>query len=203
MAGIHGYSRALACSAATCMCEIIVGKSAKAIYNVRPMGEIGNNLMIDEKDARILEILQQDGRMTNVELARRVELTPSATLERVRKLEERGLVKGYRAVLDPHALGLGLVAFIFVRVDERDDVVGSAEATAEALAELPSVQELHHLAGEDCFLLKVRARDTDDLYRILRDELGQFKSIRSTRTTIVLKTVKESGLLPLDRVKGE
>jgi Lrp/AsnC family transcriptional regulator, leucine-responsive regulatory protein len=154
---------------------------------------------IDEKDARILEILQNDGRTTNVELARTVELTPSATLERVRKLEERGFIKGYTALLEPLAMGLGLVAFIFVRVDERDDITIKAEKTAEALAQLPSVQELHHLAGEDCFLLKVRARDTDDLYRILRDEIGQFKGIRGTRTTIVLKTVKESSQLTVKR----
>ncbi len=152
-------------------------------------------IMIDEKDAKILDILQQDGRATNVEMSKAVELTPSATLERVRKLEERGLIKGYTALLDPHALDLGLVAFIFVRVDERDDVTIHAEKTAEQLAALPAVQELHHLAGEDCFLVKVRARDTDDLYRILRDELGQFKAIRSTRTSIVLKTVKESSRL--------
>jgi Lrp/AsnC family transcriptional regulator, leucine-responsive regulatory protein len=155
--------------------------------------------MLDEKDARILEILQKDGRTTNVELARAVELTPSATLERVRKLEERGLIKGYTALLDPHALGLGLVAFIFARVDDRDDQLGNAESTAEALSGMPSVLELHHLAGEDCFLIKVRARDTDDLYRILRDELGRFKSIKSTRTTIVLKSVKETTLLLVGR----
>lgn len=148
--------------------------------------------MIDEKDARILELLQKDGRMTNVDIARAVELTPSATLERVRKLEERGFIKGYTAVLDPHALGLGMVAFIFVRVDDINDVLGGTEQTAEELAALPSVQELHHLAGEDCFLVKVRARDTDDLYRILKEEFGPFKAIRSTRTTIVLKTVKET-----------
>ena len=153
--------------------------------------------MFDDKDRRILEILQQDGRVTNVELARTVELTPAATAERVRKLEERGVLKGSTALLDPHAVGLGLLAFIFMRVDDRDDVVGSAEVTAEALAALPSVLELHHLAGEDCFLLKVRARDTDDLYRILRDDFGPFKAIRGTRTTIVLKTVKETTRLPL------
>ena len=157
---------------------------------------------MDEKDLRILEMLQRDGRATNVELARAVELTPSATLERVRKLEERGFIRGYTARLDPHALGLGLVAFIFVRVDDRDDVVGRSETTAEALAALPSVQELHHLAGEDCFLIKVRARDTDDLYRILRDEFGRFKAIRSTRTTIVLKTVKETAQLSVARGDG-
>jgi Lrp/AsnC family leucine-responsive transcriptional regulator len=155
--------------------------------------------MLDEKDARILEVLQKDGRTTNVELARAVELTPSTTLERVRKLEERGLIKGYTAILDPHALDLGLVAFIFVRVDDRDDILGRAESTAEALSQLPSVLELHHLAGEDCFLLKVRARDTDDLYRMLRDDIGRFKTIRATRTTIVLKSVKETTRLPLGR----
>jgi Lrp/AsnC family leucine-responsive transcriptional regulator len=155
--------------------------------------------MLDERDAKILELLQKDGRTTNVELARAVELTPSATLERVRKLEERGLIKGYAAILDPHALDLGLVAFIFVRVDDRDDLVGRSENTAEALSQLPSVLELHHLAGEDCFLLKVRARDTDDLYRILRDDLGRFKAVRATRTTIVLKTVKETTRLPFGR----
>lgn len=158
---------------------------------------------MDEKDERILEILQRDGRMTNVELARAVELTPSATLERVRKLEERGLIKGYMALLDPLALGLGLVAFIFARVDDAHDVVGEAENAAEVLAALPSVLELHHLAGEDCFLLKVRARDTDDLYRVLKEELGRCKCIRSTRTTIVLKTVKESPRLALGRRAAE
>ena len=158
--------------------------------------------MLDDKDAKILEILQKDGRAANVDLARAVELTPSATSESVRKLEERGLIKGYTAILDPHALGLGLVAFVFIRVEDPEDLIGRAEGTAEALSALPSVLELHHLAGEDCFLVKVRARDTDDLYRILRDELGPFKQIRSTRTTIVLKTVKESTGLPLDREVG-
>lgn len=158
--------------------------------------------MIDEKDARILEALQRDGRMTNVELARAAELTPSATLERVRKLEERGLIRGYMALLDPQILELGLLAFIFVRVDDRDDVLGQADDTAESLAALPSVQELHHLAGEDCFLIKVRARDTDDLYRILKEEFGRFKTIRSTRTTIVLKTVKETPRLAVSEKGG-
>ncbi|HVG38548.1 MAG TPA: Lrp/AsnC family transcriptional regulator [Pyrinomonadaceae bacterium] len=158
--------------------------------------------MLNEKDEKILEILQRDGRTTNVELARLVELTPSATLERVRKLEEKGFIKGYSAALDPQALGLGLLAFIFVRADENENLFAGVEGTAGALAALPSVQEVHHLAGEDCFLVKVRARDTDDLYRVLKEEFGRFKAIRSTRTTIVLKTVKESSHLPVMRGKG-
>src|SRR5918997_325667 len=158
--------------------------------------------MLDEKDEKILELLQRDGRTTNVELARVVELTPSATLERVRKLEERGFIRGYSADLDAQALGLGLLAFIFVRADDTAEVFAGAEGTAEGLSALPSVQEVHHLAGEDCFLVKVRAQDTDDLYRVLKEEFGRFKSIRSTRTTIVLKTVKESARLPVNRSRG-
>jgi Lrp/AsnC family transcriptional regulator, leucine-responsive regulatory protein len=158
--------------------------------------------MLDEKDEKILEILQRDGRTTNVELARLVELTPSATLERVRKLEDRGFIQGYAAAVDPHAVDLGLLAFIFVRADDDPDTFAGEEGTAEGLAALPSVQEVHHLAGEDCFLVKVRARDTDDLFRVLKEEFGRFKSIRSTRTTIVLKTVKESQRLPVKRKRG-
>lgn len=158
--------------------------------------------MIDEKDVRILDFLQKNGRASNVELARAVELTPSATLERVRKLEERGLIKGYMALIDPHAIDLGLLAFIFVRVDEKDDLLNEADSTANAMAALPSVQELHHIAGEDCFIVKVRARDTDDLYRILKEDFGKFKTIRSTRTTIVMKTVKETARLPLGNKEG-
>ena len=131
--------------------------------------------------------------ITNVELAR----VRTRLRDRSGQKLEGGLIKGYMATLDPRALDLGLVAFIFVRVDEMNDIFGESDRTAEALAALPSVQELHHLAGEDCFLVKVRARDTDDLYRVLKEEFGQFKSIRSTRTTIVLKTVKETSRLPV------
>ncbi|HEV7376032.1 MAG TPA: Lrp/AsnC family transcriptional regulator [Pyrinomonadaceae bacterium] len=154
--------------------------------------------VMDEKDEKILELLQEDGRMSNVDLARAVEMTPSAMLERVRKLEERGLIKGYMALIDPHALELGLLAFIFVRVAD-EYALEQSERTADGLAALPSVLEVHHLAGEDCFLVKVRARDTDDLYRILKEEFEQFKNIRSTRTTIVLKTVKETPRLAIKR----
>ena len=154
---------------------------------------------MDKKEKQILELLQKDGRMSNVDLARAVELAPSAMLERVKKLEERGLIKGYAALIDPHAVGLGLVAFIFVRVDDINDELGEADRTADALAELACVLELHHLAGEDCFLVKVRARDTVDLYRILKEEFGKFRNIRSTRTTIVLNTVKETQCLAVKR----
>jgi Lrp/AsnC family leucine-responsive transcriptional regulator len=153
---------------------------------------------IDDKDLEILSMLQSNGRITNADIARGIALAPSAVLERVRKLEARGAVRSYEARLDPRVLDLGLLAFVFVRAEER---VGERE-TAQRLADLPEVQEVHHIAGEDCYLVKVRARDTEALGRLLRERFGAIPSLRSTRTTIVLETVKESSRLPLPELAG-
>jgi Lrp/AsnC family leucine-responsive transcriptional regulator len=147
--------------------------------------------MIDELDNKILNIIQKNARIPNAEIARQVDMAPSAVLERIRKLEERGIIMGYEARLNAEALGLGLVAFIFVRTD---DQVGGL-ATARQIAKIPEVQEVHDVAGEDCYLVKVRVRDTRHLMKVMREHLGKMKSIRSTRTTIVLETIKESGKL--------
>jgi Lrp/AsnC family leucine-responsive transcriptional regulator len=148
---------------------------------------------MDGTTLEILNILQSDARTPNAEIARRVGLAPSAVHERVRKLEERGIVRGYSARLDPRPLGLGLLAFVFVKAEER---VGSDD-TAEQLAAIPEVQEVHHIAGEDCFIVKVRAADTESLGVLLRDRMGRLPTVRSTRTTIVLHTVKEDPSLPI------
>jgi Lrp/AsnC family transcriptional regulator, leucine-responsive regulatory protein len=148
--------------------------------------------MIDETDLRILEILQENARTANAEIARQVGMAPSAVLERVRKLEERGVIQGYNARVDPGALGLDLTAFVFVRADER----AGAPTTAHRLAEIPEVQEVHHVAGEDCFLAKVRVQGTKALGRLLQEKIGAIDTIRSTRSTIVLDTIKETCVLP-------
>lgn len=148
---------------------------------------------IDDTDLHILALLQENARISNAEVARQVGLAPSATLERMRKLEARGLVRDYVARIDPRPLGYGLLAFVFVRSDER---IGEPE-TARRLAEIPQVQEVHHIAGEDCYLVKVRAADPEQLGRLLRERFGAIPSVRSTRTTIVLETVKECPRLPL------
>jgi Lrp/AsnC family transcriptional regulator, leucine-responsive regulatory protein len=149
--------------------------------------------MIDSIDARILTILQENARIPNAEIARQVGLAPSAVFERIRKLEERGTIEGYTIRTNARNLGLGLLCFMFVRSDER----GGGVETAERLAAIPEVLEVHHVAGEDCFLVKVRTEDTDALGRLLREKLGRIKSITSTRTTIVLDTVKETGIIPV------
>jgi Lrp/AsnC family leucine-responsive transcriptional regulator len=150
---------------------------------------------IDAVDLQILEILQSNARETQADIARAIGLAPSAVLERMRKLEARGVLRGYTADVAPRTLGLNLLAFVAVRSDELtvDDRV------ARALADVPEVLEVHHVAGEDCYLLKVRARDAEHLGQLLRTRFGRIPGVRSTRTTIVLETVKETSRLPIPR----
>ena len=155
--------------------------------------------MIDDIDGKILSILQNDARTSNAEIARRLAMAPSAILERIRKLETRGFIEGYEARLNPKALEMGLLAFIYVRADER---IGS-RVIGDELAMIPEVQEVHHIAGEDCYLLKVRVADTNALSDLLRQRLGPIDAIRSTRTTIVLSTIKETAQIPLPSTEKE
>jgi Lrp/AsnC family leucine-responsive transcriptional regulator len=151
--------------------------------------------MLDATDLKILEILQADARTANTEIARQVGLVPSAVLERIRRLEKKGIIEGYTARVNPKALGLGLAAYVAVRVDGR---AGDQETAARALAKVPEVLEVHYVAGEDCLLVKVRAAGTEELGQLLRDRFGKISTIKSTRTTIVLGTLKETSALPVN-----
>ena len=153
--------------------------------------------ILDEVDARILEILQENARTTQADIAKTVGLAPSAVLERIRKLEARRAIREYVAAIDPHVTNRALLAFVAVRTNE----YGPEQTSAKALAEIPDVLEIHHVAGEDCFLLKVRARDAEQLGQLLRKKIGAVPGVTSTRTTIVLETVKETSRIPI--VRGE
>ena len=155
--------------------------------------------MINDIDKQILKILQENARTSNAEIARQVGMAPSAILERIRKLEERGVIQGYGVRLNGRALGLGLLAFVLVRTDE----LSVEDEAAQQLAKMPEVLEVHHIAGEDCFLVKVRTADTEALGRLLREQISAIESVRSTRTTIVLHTAKETEALPVPEVLQE
>lgn len=150
---------------------------------------------IDEVDARILEILQENARTTQSDIAKAIGLAPSAVLERIRKLEAKGIVREYVAHVDPHVCNRALLAYVAVRTNE----YGVEQPSAKALAAIPEVLEIHHVAGEDCFLLKVRARDAEHLGQMLRRQIGNVPGVTSTRTTIVLETVKETSRVPIVR----
>jgi Lrp/AsnC family leucine-responsive transcriptional regulator len=149
---------------------------------------------MNDSDIQILKILQGNARTSNAEIARRIGLAPSAVLERIRKLESRGLIAGYTARLNARALGRGLCAFVFVRLDGK---AGEVEA-AQRIARVPETLEVHHVAGEDCFLVKVRISDTEALGKLLSHTFGAIPHVRSTRTTIVLETAKETTAISLD-----
>jgi Lrp/AsnC family leucine-responsive transcriptional regulator len=148
--------------------------------------------MINEIDAKILNIIQKDARITNAEIARQVGLAPSAVLERIRKLEERGVIQSYAAKIAPAEAGFNLTAFVAVRTHE------CCSETDKFLAEIPEVLEVHDVAGEDSYLLKVRAKSTEDLARLLRERLKNVPNVASTKTTIVLQTIKETIALPIE-----
>jgi Lrp/AsnC family leucine-responsive transcriptional regulator len=150
--------------------------------------------MFDERDRRILSFLQENARLSNAEIARALGIAASAVLERIRKLERSGAIRGYSARLDPETLDAGLLAFVFVQADERV----SDESAAERMAALPEVQEVHHVAGEDTYLVKVRCASTAALGKLLREQFGAIASVRRTRTTIVLGSRKETLALPVD-----
>jgi Lrp/AsnC family leucine-responsive transcriptional regulator len=149
--------------------------------------------MNDDIDGKIMAILQEDARIPNAEIARRLGMAPSAILERIRKLESRGAILSYETRLNPRAINATFLAFIFVRTESicGDNEVGTA------LAAIPEAQEVHNVAGEDCYLVKARVASPEALGRLLRERIGAIPSVRSTRSTIVLETLKETTRLPV------
>lgn len=141
---------------------------------------------LNDIDRQIIRSLLEDASKSKAEIARSVGLTPNAVFERLRKLDERRVIQGYAVRLDPQALGSKLLAFVFVAESKP---VRTAK-TGPRLAQLPNIEEVHRVAGRDCFLLKVRAADTDELTRIL-DEIGEIESVSAVETTIVLETFLE------------
>lgn len=150
--------------------------------------------MIDDIDRSILTLLQENARISNAEIARRVGMASSAIFGRIRKLEEAGVIQGYTTRIDPDAVGCGLVAFVRIQTGEG----ARLPDTAPHLKAIPEVREVHRVVGEDCFFVKVRVRDTDALASLLDDVISPIDAVASTRTTIVLNTVKEDMALPLE-----
>jgi Lrp/AsnC family leucine-responsive transcriptional regulator len=154
------------------------------------------NVTLDNTDIHILQLMQKNARISNADLARELNMAPSAVLERVKKLEQKKIITGYFAQINPAAVHQKLLAFIFIRSSEG---FTCSSKTAQALSKIPEVQEVHHVAGEDCFLVKVRTEDSASLMELMRDSLKKIPNIASTKTTIVLETVKEQQQLVIEK----
>jgi len=150
---------------------------------------------LDPVDRRLLGALQEDGRISNAELARRCNLSPAASFERVRRLRERGVITGYAALIDPAKVGRGLMIFVEVLLDRTTGDM--FEAFAETVRRQPEVLECHMVAGGFDYLIKARVGDMDAYRAFLGDVLVRMPGVRETRTYAVLEEVKSTTALPL------
>lgn len=154
---------------------------------------------LDSVDLKILSMLQPDARMQNTALAKELGMAPSAVLERVRKLEEKGIIRSYATNINPSAVNLKLLAFISIKSSTGP---GNIEV-GEYLKQMPEVLELHNIAGDDCYIIKVRASDPQSLAHFMRNRLGKVPGIISTKSTIVLETLKEANYLPIPTERND
>lgn len=144
-------------------------------------------ISLDNVDYQILRIMQNNARTNNADIARELGMAPSAILERVKKLEQKEVILQYNAKINPLTIDQNLLSFIFIKTS---DIIGE-QGVAYLLAEIPEVQEVHDIAGDDGYLIKVRTSDAAGLVDLMRNTLGKIEGIISTRTTIVLQTIKE------------
>lgn len=150
---------------------------------------------LDSVDLEILAALQEDGRMTNVDLAARVGLTAPPCLRRVRTLEQSGYIRGYHALLDPIALGYGITVFAMVSLKSQAE--HELRAFEEHIAALPNVRECHMLNGEIDFILKIVAPDLQSFQHFLTSELTTAPNVASIKTSLTIRTSKDSPGVPI------
>ncbi len=148
---------------------------------------------MDNTDHQILKILQEKARIPNVEVARRIGMAPSAVLERIKKLEAQGIIEGYEVRLNPNMFECDLIVFIQIRVKDPARMM----ETGKQLAEIEHIQEVHHLAGEDCLMVKMRVADNAQLEQILRTQIACLDIVKKTKTLIALSTYKETATITL------
>lgn len=151
--------------------------------------------LLDELDRAILRIVQQDGRISNLDLARQINLSPPATLARVRRLETAGFITGYAALLGRERLGYDMVCFISVtlQIHQLDQV----ERFRQMVQAIPQVLECHHVTGEYDYLLKVVVQNRKDLEHFVMEVLTPISGVARIHTSIVLNEVKHTTVLPV------
>lgn len=150
--------------------------------------------MVDATSFKILQILQDKARIPNVEVARQVEMAPSAVLERIRKMERQGVIDGYEVRLNPEKFKRSQIAFVFVRVEAG----GIGSRVGESLSLVPDVQEVHYVSGEDAFLIKIRVASSGALGQLLLEKINTIEGVLSTKSFPVLSTMKETARIPIE-----
>ena len=147
---------------------------------------------LDDRDRRILALVQRDAKLPQAEIARRVGLSAAAVNERLKKLESGGVIRRFAALVDPRAVGAPITAFVEVFIEHPRFEPGFIKRVLE----MDEVQECHHITGEFSLLLKVRVADMDALQKLLIEGINAFEGVRQTRTVMVLSTLKEESYVP-------
>jgi len=150
---------------------------------------------IDRIDKNILSALQKDGRLSNVELSKRVGLSPTPCLERVKRLESDGFILGYKAMLNPKKLGAALLVFVEITLSKTSPDVFDEFAKAVQLVDV--IHECHLVSGNFDFLLKTRVNDMSAYRELLGDTLLRLPSVSESRTYVVMDEIKSSNMLPI------
>ena len=160
-----------------------------------------SKLELDKIDRRILALLQSNGRLSNLEIAEQVRLSPSPCLRRIRRLEEAGVIRGYVALLEPTRLGLGLLAYVNVRLDKRHPGDGQGGSVIEHFRSVveswSEVVGCYAMAGDMDYLLRVHVRDMAHFSRFMQTHLLVHPSVVDVKTSFVLDQLKETTALPL------
>ncbi len=152
-------------------------------------------LSLDRTDRKILELLQKDGRLTNLELAQKVNLSPSPVLRRVRALEEAGLIKQYVALLDAEKIGLGLLAYVTVKLEKKGKM--PIDSFSRAVQSWPEVVACYSMTGDMDYLLRVHVADLQHFSRFMMDSLLKHPGVLDSTSSFALERLKDTTALPL------
>jgi len=152
-------------------------------------------IKLDQTDKKIIQVLQKEGRMANNELAKRIGLTTTPTLERVRRLEREGVIEGYSAKVNKDSVGRGFNAF--VKVTLKVHQLNLMEEFTSAVEEIPEILACYHTTGDGDFLLHVVAKDTRDYEQLMRNKLTTLPDVERLHTSIVLNTIKDQSPIPV------
>ncbi|WP_423148008.1 Lrp/AsnC family transcriptional regulator [Rubrolithibacter danxiaensis] len=151
---------------------------------------------LDKTDLQILKILQENGRITNLQLSNEIGLSPAPTLERTRKLENAGFIKSYHALVDEEMLGLGIKTFIQIQLDFHKN--NTIQTFVDEVKQIKEITECHHVTGNCDFILKVYVKDIKAYERLIMDKISKISVVKTFQTMIILSTSKKEPSVPLE-----
>lgn len=161
-------------------------------------------IKLDKIDRKILSILQSNGKLTNQEVAEKINLSPSPCLRRIKQLEESGVIRQYVALVDPEKIGLGLLAYVNVRLEKHTDAPGAGRSPrasfAAAMENWPEVVACYAMTGEMDYLLRVHVEDMEHFSHFMMDTLLKHPAVSDVKSSFALQKIKDTTALPIDRL---